>query len=318
MAGTYLHNHRNFPDLLRILEEETGIQAYLIEKDYWIMHVLYGLQRQQFSFELKGGTSLSKAFKIIHRFSEDVDIQIHAPAEFRINENPKNTNANNVKARKEFYDWLAGNIQIDGIIRIQRDEAFDDKDYYRSGGIRLYYTSYATPVKGVKEGILLEAGFDTTSPNQPVTISSWTFDKATATQGIEILDNRAIDVVCYYPEYTFVEKLQTIATKYRKEQSGEEDHPNFMRQYYDVYCLLREERIQGFMGTPEYRAHKQKRFPAADREIPVAENQAYLLDNPTIHASYKKRYEDTAGLYYKGQPAFEELLARLKQNLNRL
>jgi hypothetical protein len=44
MAGIFFHNNRNFPDLLRILEEETGIPAYLIEKDYWIMHVLYGLQ----------------------------------------------------------------------------------------------------------------------------------------------------------------------------------------------------------------------------------------------------------------------------------
>ena len=65
-----------------------------------------------------------------------------------------------------------------------------------------------TQVKGVKEGILLEAGFDTTSPNQLVIISSWAYDKAAATRGIDILDNRAIDVVCYYPEYTFVEKLQ--------------------------------------------------------------------------------------------------------------
>lgn len=318
MADTYLHSHRNFPDLLRILEEETSIQAYLIEKDYWIMHVLYGLQQQQFNFELKGGTSLSKAFKIIHRFSEDIDIQIHPPTEFKINENPKNTNANNVKARKEFYDWLAVNIEIDGIVRIERDEAFDDKDYYRSGGIRLYYPSYATQIKGVKEGILLEAGFDDTSPNQPVTISSWAYDKAASTQGIDILDNRAVDVVCYYPEYTFVEKLQTIATKYRKEQTGEEDRPNFMRQYYDVYCLLGEERIQQFIGTPEYLAHKQKRFRAADREVPVAENQAFLLDNAEIRAAYKKRYEDTAGLYYQGQPAFEELLARIRQYLNRL
>jgi len=316
--AAYLHSHRNFPDLLNTLEEETGIQAYLIEKDYWIMHVLYGLQQQQFSFELKGGTSLSKAFKIIHRFSEDIDIQIHAPAEFKINENPKNTNANNVKARKAFYDWLAGNIKIDGIVRIERDESFDDKDYYRSGGIRLYYKSFTTQLKGVKEGILLEAGFDTTSPNQQVTISSWAYDEAIATQGIEILDNRAIEVVCYYPEYTFVEKLQTITTKYRKEQAGEEDRPNFMRQYYDVYCLLGEERIQSFIATPQYQEHKQKRFPAADREIPVAENQAYLLDNAEIRASYKKRYEDTAGLYYQGQPAFEELFARIKQYLNRL
>lgn len=40
------------------------------------MHALYGLKTQGFKFELKGGTSLSKGFGIIHRFSEDIDIQL--------------------------------------------------------------------------------------------------------------------------------------------------------------------------------------------------------------------------------------------------
>jgi predicted nucleotidyltransferase component of viral defense system len=43
-----------------------------VEKDYWIMHGLYGLQQMGMSFELKGGTSLSKGYGIIERFSEDI------------------------------------------------------------------------------------------------------------------------------------------------------------------------------------------------------------------------------------------------------
>jgi len=68
MSLNYLHNQKDFPALLRILGDESGIQATLIEKDYWLMHVLYGLKAQGFNFELKGGTSLSKGFKVIHRF----------------------------------------------------------------------------------------------------------------------------------------------------------------------------------------------------------------------------------------------------------
>jgi hypothetical protein len=59
MPEQYLHERKDFIDLLRILEQETKIQIQLIEKDYWIMHVLYGLKKQGFEFELKGGTSLS-------------------------------------------------------------------------------------------------------------------------------------------------------------------------------------------------------------------------------------------------------------------
>lgn len=40
MSSIYLHNHKEFPSLLAILESETGILAGLIEKDYWILHVL--------------------------------------------------------------------------------------------------------------------------------------------------------------------------------------------------------------------------------------------------------------------------------------
>ncbi|HVU94819.1 MAG TPA: hypothetical protein VHE34_06320 [Puia sp.] len=54
----YLHEHPDFPGLLSIIEEETGILAHLVEKDYWIMHCLYGLKSQGYHFQLKGGTSL--------------------------------------------------------------------------------------------------------------------------------------------------------------------------------------------------------------------------------------------------------------------
>lgn len=91
MPSEYLHQRKDFADLLGILEVETGIQAELIEKDYWIMQVLFGLKQQKFDFELKGGTSLSKGYQIIRRFSEDIDIHIKAPTHLGVNENPKST-----------------------------------------------------------------------------------------------------------------------------------------------------------------------------------------------------------------------------------
>ena len=60
MAADYLHKHPQFPDLIRIVAEEKRIAPALVEKDYWIMHCLYGLQQLGLKFELKGGTSLSK------------------------------------------------------------------------------------------------------------------------------------------------------------------------------------------------------------------------------------------------------------------
>ena len=50
----YLHNHPEFKELLRTVERQKKIEISLVEKDYWIMHVLHGLQKSGFDFELKG------------------------------------------------------------------------------------------------------------------------------------------------------------------------------------------------------------------------------------------------------------------------
>lgn len=318
MPVEYLHNHKNFPDLLRILEDKTNIQSGLIEKDYWIMNVLNGLKKQNFNFELKGGTSLSKGYKIIDRFSEDIDIHIKPPTELWVEENPSKIKDKSVNSRKEFYDWLAKTIKIDGIVSVERDHSFDDQHYYRSGGIRLYYESKANPIEGIKEGILLEAGFDTVTPNTLLTISSWAFDYAAEIGTIEMQDNRAVDTVCYHPGYTFVEKLQTVATKFRQEQTDGIERPNYMRQYYDLYCLLGNAEVLQFIGTPEYELHKKVRFPNQDLEIPIANNEAFLLSSPGLRDAFKKRYAKTSNLYYKGQPEFDELLNRIKANIEKL
>jgi predicted nucleotidyltransferase component of viral defense system len=315
MAAIYLHEQKNFPDLLRIIEEEQGALAFLVEKDYWLMHVLYGLKKQGFDFKLKGGTSLSKGYKIINRFSEDIDIYIKPPEDLQINE--KSTKDKHVEKRKQFYDQLAEQIKIDGIISVKRDHEFDDK-YYRSGGIRLFYKSYTTPIDGVKEGILLEAGFDTVTPFEPITISSWAYDRASTNTGLQLIDNRAVDIACYHPGYTFVEKLQTIATKFRKEKETGEPNKNFMRQYYDIYCLLDNPKVLEFIGTEEYENHKKERFPKADYEIPLTENEAFTLTDTDTRKSFAERYKSTSALYYKGQPSFEEVLARIYSFLDKL
>jgi len=314
----YLHNHKDFYNLLRILEEEKNILAGLIEKDYWIMHVLNGLKKQGFVFELKGGTSLSKGYKIIDRFSEDIDIHIKPTEDKNIDDHSGNNKKTNVQLRKEFYDWLAKEIKIDGIVSVERDTTFDDPKYYRSGGIRLKYESKTSAVAGLKEGILLEAGFDTVTPNSKLNIGSWALDKANENKSVRVYDNTAYDITCYHPGYTLVEKLQTIATKFRQEQTSGELRSNYMRQYYDVYCLLSDNKVNEFIETDEYITHKNIRFPKQDLAFPIAANEAFLLSSTEIRDEFRKRYKATANLYYKGQPDFDLIIEKINEHLLRL
>lgn len=315
MPLDYLHHHPEFAQLIEIVSNEAGIIPQLIEKDYWIMHVLFGLKKQGFVFDLKGGTSLSKGFKIIDRFSEDIDIFIKPPTHLNVEPNPRKCKPRHIQSRKNYYDWLTKEIKVDGIYSIERDSNFDNEQTYNSGGLRLFYPSTLKKVAGVKDGVLLEVGFDTITPNTPMTISSWAFDKAIATAGVEIINNRAIDISCYHPGYTFVEKLQTIATKFRKEHESGIELPNLMRQYYDVYSLLGNESVIKFIGTQEYHDHKKARFPIVDYNIPISENRAFQFSDPNQLEKFSKRFRNTSALYYNGQPQFELMIERINQFL---
>ena len=294
-----------------------GILPALIEKDYWIMHVLYGLKKQGFVFELKGGTSLSKGFKIIDRFSEDIDIYIHPPVGQKVEENPKKDKPDHIQTRRDYFDWLAKEIKIDGVISIERDHSFDN-DILTSAGIRLQYPAISDPVEGLKPGILLEAGFDTVTPNQNRPISSWALEIAMEAVPGEVIDNTATDIACYHPGYTLVEKLQTIVRKFRKEQESGIENPNYMRQYYDVSCLLQQEEVRAFIGTDAYTKHKAARIRGKDNEIPLADNPAFLLSDSDKRAKFSARYAKTANLYYRGQPSFDKLLTIIHEALPRL
>ena len=315
MPASYLHKHEQFPELIRIVAEQRGVDPALVEKDYWIMHSLYGLQRLGLTFELKGGTSLSKGFKIIDRFSEDIDIHIDPPTDRNVKTGRNQDKPAHVNSRKDFYDWLASTkIQIDGIDSVERDTAFDSDKLF-SGGIRLHYLSFTNRIDDLKDGILLEAGFDDVTPNIAKDISSWMYDHAA--DKVTIIDNRAKGVACYDLGYTFVEKLQTISTKYRQQQEDKEFPPNFLRHYYDVYSLLDRPEVQAFVGTDDYLTHKDRRFRSLDNKN-IAKNEAFILSNHETRKSYADAYVGTSALYYRRKPTFEQIFERIKEWIDRL
>jgi hypothetical protein len=65
--------------LFRAVSQEMGINEAIIEKDFWVcwvLDLLFSDSPWRDSLNFKGGTSLSKAFDLIHRFSEDIDLII--------------------------------------------------------------------------------------------------------------------------------------------------------------------------------------------------------------------------------------------------
>jgi hypothetical protein len=254
----FLHELDDAEELFRVIADENAIDPYLVEKDYWIMHALWGLQQQGYNFELKGGTSLSKGFKIIDRFSEDIDIRVQPPSEMM------------------------------------------------SAGIRLNYESLFEVPVGVKLGILLEAGFDNTTPNEPLNFDSWSYLKAKDIVP-ELIDNRALNIKCYLPEYTFVEKLQTITRKVRQQQISGEFATNFLRHFYDIHQLFKQDRVKNFIGTDQYNKHKRERFRGEDNSE-LRLNLAFNFDsNKHLLDEYKQMFDRVRALFISTPPSFEEI-----------
>src|SRR3990170_4305956 len=79
-----LHQRADFTDLLVTVGESTGAGAALVEKDYWVTEGLRATADAFFDgVVFKGGTSLSKAWGLIKRFSEDIDLLIRSDGELK-------------------------------------------------------------------------------------------------------------------------------------------------------------------------------------------------------------------------------------------
>lgn len=67
-------------ELLDAASRQSGLSPAILEKDYWVcktLDVLFALPEIGSHLVFKGGTSLSKVYGLIDRFSEDVDISFH-------------------------------------------------------------------------------------------------------------------------------------------------------------------------------------------------------------------------------------------------
>jgi hypothetical protein len=299
----FLHEHPKFKDLVETLAFERKIPLAIVEKDYWVMHALWGLRENGFTYYFKGGTSLSKGFDIIKRFSEDIDLQIDPPRDLKVYTGKNHQQTKHRASRQEFFNWIMENLSITGL-NVETHATTDSK--YRNYAVQLDYNSIFPRDEIIKRHVLLEIGFARVSPNETKEISSWCYERASQA-GLAVNDNRAKDVPLYQPEYTLIEKLDAINGKYR---SGK--HPReWVRHYYDVHMLLKLPRVATFVGSDAYKDYMRERFQ--DEVGRIAELPAYRLEDTERFAALKQAHEAEKGLYFEPQPSFDKIAAHLRE-----
>ena len=111
----YLHKDKEiFRDIVEQTAEQSGRTAIVVEKDYYVTLILKLLAEQLDLCVFKGGTSLSKGYHVINRFSEDIDLTVKVLSE--------ESNTRNKKRLKE----SALGYDIKGLELI-KDECIDNK-----------------------------------------------------------------------------------------------------------------------------------------------------------------------------------------------
>lgn len=304
----FVHKLKDAKALFETVGADKEILPVVVEKDYWVMHCLWGLQQGGFEFEMKGGTSLSKGWKCIERFSEDIDLRIEPPESLNL----KGEKPAHIEARLAFYDTLAEKIDIPGI-SVKRNPAYDDEKA-RNGGIALAFDSHFEALPGLKPEVLLEVGFARTAPNEPCDFTSWAYEAALRAQ-VDVVDNRAAAIKCFNPEFTFVDKLQTICKRFRqyRDRNEERDRPRqFLRHYYDVYKLLEIERVRSFIGTPDYEDYKCEKIRGADAAEFASRDAFAILDDET-YRTFEREFESLKSLFFSPGPSFEDVVERIRK-----
>ena len=298
----YLFETKEFENFCKDCSLQERTSASIVEKDYWVAHVISSLEQQNFDFELKGGTSLSKGWKIIDRFSEDVDIHIHPPEEFSVYSGKNHDKPKHIESRREFFSWVEKNLEIEGASSVAIKDELSDKKL-RNVGIAVEYPSKFETESAVKPYVFLEIGFAQVEPNERKEISAWVVDRAQGA-GFEDIKDKAACVKCYRPEYTLVEKLSAIEGKFRQQQENKTIPENFIRHYYDVYQLLQRKQIKAFTKSREFKdklsMHKNlDKFQSSD---------AFFLKDKATREAYAEAYAQKKPLYYRTRAEFNQIV----------
>ena len=222
-----------FRPTLDAAAERLGISATAVEKDYWVSEVLRVLARDfAGDFIFKGGTSLPKGYRIVERFSEDIDILIIPAGRGR------NTTG---RLMKDMGHAAAAGIGGQAV-KIGGSETGRHRSYQVS------YPATREPTTLVRTSVLLEMGVrGGQDPHEPVTISCLLGGvlETAGTSLSEFADLEPFEVNVLHPGRTLLEKLILIhaLTQQPETSAARRAEARSGRHFYDIYQLLDDDRV---------------------------------------------------------------------------
>lgn len=311
-------NKKLFPTLINLTAKHFSIAPAFVEKDYWITLSLYKLSQSAFaeSVVFKGGTSLSKGYRLINRFSEDIDIAT-------INENLSG-NALKSKIRSiektitsDFTEIVEPGITSKG--SMFRKSVFEYKSIITgklSGNIPkriiVEINSFANPYPFGKQGIYSFIAEFLLESNQQKTIEQYGLQPFL----LNVLDKQRtmIEKIVSLIRFSFSENPSTaIAAK--------------IRHFYDLYFLANDTECMEYIRSDAFRkdfeellVHDQQTFnePADWQNKNVAESPL-ATDLPALWEKLRHTYQnELVVLAFSAVPDEKDVAECFIQIMNRL
>lgn len=281
-----VHEDPEFDDLLQIVAGERGFSRGIIEKDYWVIHSLWHLQTAGFEVWFKGGTSLSKGFNLIERFSEDLDLKIDPGSVVAL---PKVSNwkSEGMKAtgeRMAYFEKLSDLISVPGT-RIAFDPDSIDRAW-RKADILVHYPGRFLAELGpnVSPFVRLEVGSARVTPFIPRDLAAFVHDRlSNQNQSGDFSDNRPKGVRCVHPLVTLLEKLDAMRKRFPDEKK---EPASFVRHYEDAARIIAAaNRLPPLMGYEDSQSLAEEM---------VTQNQIVALpasSDPSLIPTEEPRWE---------------------------
>lgn len=310
-----------------------GYSAVVVEKDFWVCWIL-GLLFQPAELAgalvFKGGTSLSKVYHAINRFSEDIDLSV-APHAIGLSEDdllaPASNRARDAKDREleaRCIAWTQATLapilenEIEKILG-PRDDGTPWLVFARDSNNApvlwfRYPPLFTDGAAYIRREIKLEPG--SLTDQRPVgehQISPWLANVVP-----KPLSEMYCRVVSLEAERTFWEKATLLHAEYHRAL----DVPmpaNYSRHYSDIASLVRNRPliVEAALADPDFcqrvAAWKTRFFTRAWARYDLARPRTLrLVPPPERHAELEKDYRDMGDMFLHPPPAFEEVLATIR------
>lgn len=321
-------------DVLEIASAKTHLPQLAVEKDWWVTMALKALSTTR-HFELmsfKGGTSLSKGWNLINRFSEDIDIAMRREGKFSITSTSGNQLAKVRRAARHYIvrelpDELTEALNKMGIVDFTVEPELTRTDS-EGKTTELRATTHPSTIFVRYKSILPEVS-EYIEPKVKIEMSCLSMDEPVEEKTLrsfmsDILkdeENVEVRFPTVVPTRTFLEKIFLLHEEFQKENPRSK---RMSRHLYDIEKIMDTDFGKSISDRELYDSVVKHRSV-----FNKVEGVDYALHNPStlsfippesILKEWEKDYQSMQNhfIYEERSLSFDELIKRLDELATRI